>query len=389
MRQLTRIAPIVAAAVVGGVIAVIIAGGGSTKNTTTTVIAPSHSSEPASFQSQHGLSINQIYRATDAGVVDITTQSTQNGQGFFGFGQPQPTQGEGAGFVYDKKGDILTDEHVVSGANQITVTFSNGRKASASVVGSDTGADVAVIHVNNVPASELHPLTVGDSSKVQVGDSVVAIGSPFSLPNTITAGIVSATGRTISAPNRFTIPNAIQTDAAINPGNSGGPLINASGQVIGLADQIETNNQNAQGEGSNSGVGFATPSNTDARIANELIKTGKAQNAYVGVSLNPSSSGGAQISRSSQGVVPGGPAAKAGLKPGDVITAVNGHQINTTNQFVATIANYAPGNSVTLTVKRGGQTKTLKLTLGSQPSNAPSANQQGQGGGGGFNIPIP
>jgi putative serine protease PepD len=389
MKQFTRIVPVVAAAVVGGVIAVIIAGGGSTKNTTTTVVAPSHSSEPASFQSQRGLTVNQIYKLADPGVVDITTQSTQNTQGFFGFGQQQ-TQGEGAGFVYDKKGDILTDEHVVSGANQITVTFSNGRRASASVVGSDTGADVAVVHVNNVPASELHPLTVGDSSKIQVGDNVVAIGSPFSLPNTVTTGIVSATGRTISAPNQFTIPNAIQTDAAINPGNSGGPLLNASGQVIGLADQIETSNQNAQGEGSNSGVGFATPSNTDVRIANELIKTGKARNAYVGVSLNPSSSGGAQISRSSQGVVSGGPAAKAGLQPGDLITAVNGHAINTTNEFVATIANYAPGNTVTLTVKRGGQTKTLKLTLGSQPSSAPSANQQGQGGGGGgFNIPIP
>ena len=389
MKQVTRIVPVVAAAVVGGVIAVIIAGGGGTKNTTTTVVAPSHSSEPTSFQSQRGLTINQIYKLAGPGVVDITTQSTQNTQGFFGFGQQQ-TQGEGAGFVYDKKGNILTDQHVVSGANQITVTFSNGRKASASVVGSDTGADVAVVHVNNVPASQLHPLTVADSSKVQVGDNVVAIGSPFSLPNTVTAGIVSAVGRTISAPNQFTIPNAIQTDAAINPGNSGGPLLNASGQVIGLADQIETNNQNAQGEGSNSGVGFATPSNTDVRIANELIKTGKARNAYVGVSLNPSSSGGAQISRSSQGVVPGGPAAKAGLQPGDLITAVNGHAVNTTNQFVATIANYAPGNTVTLTVKRGGQTKTLKLTLGSQPSSAPSSNQQGQGGGGGgFNIPIP
>jgi putative serine protease PepD len=387
MKQLTRIFPVAAAAVVGGVIAVLIAGGGGSKNTTTTVIAPSRSSEPTSFQSQRGLTVGQIYKMTDPGVVDITTTSNQNAQGVFGFGQQQ-TQGEGAGIVYDTKGNILTDEHVVSGANQITVTFADGRRASASLVGSDTGADVAVIHVNNVPASELHPLPLGDSSKVQVGDSVVAIGSPFSLPNTITSGIVSATGRTISAPNQFTIPNAIQTDAAINPGNSGGPLINASGQVIGLSDQIETNNQNSQGEGSNSGVGFATPANTDARIANEIIKTGKAHNAYVGVSLNPNSSGGAEISRSSQGVVQGGPAAKAGLRPGDLITAVNSQHVNTTNQFVAAIANYAPGDTVTLTVKRGGQTKTIKLTLGSQPANAPSSRAQGQGGGG-FNIPIP
>ena len=387
MNSFTRFLPVLAAAIVGGVIAVIIAGGGSTKSVTTTVVAPSRSSEPTAFQGQRGLTVNQIYKLADPGVVDITTTSTQNNQGTFGFGQQQ-TQGEGAGLVYDKKGNILTDEHVVAGASHITVTFADGRKAPATLVGSDTGADVAVIHVN-VPASELHPLTLGDSSKVQVGDSVAAIGSPFSLPNTITSGIVSATGRTISAPNQFTIPNAIQTDAAINPGNSGGPLLNASGQVIGLADQIETNNQNAQGQGSNSGVGFATPSNTDARIANEIIKTGKAHNTYVGVSLNPNSSGGAQISRSAQGVVPNGPAAKAGLQPGDSITAINGQRVNTTNQFVAAIANYAPGDTVTLTVQRGGQTKTVKLTLGSQPANAPSSNaQQGQGGGG-FNIPIP
>src|SRR5205807_1387284 len=237
MKSMTRILPILAAAVVGGVIAAVIAGGGSTKTVTTTVLTPSRSSEAASFSSQRGLSINQIYKLDGPGVVDITTTSTQNAQGFYGFG-PQRTQG-------------------------------------------------------------------------QVGDNVVAIGSPFSLPNTVTSGIVSATGRTISAPNLFTIPNAIQTDAAINPGNSGGPLINASGQVVGLADQIDTNNQNSQGQGSNSGVGFATPSNTDVRIANEIIKTGKAQNAYVGVSLNPQVGGGAAISRTSQGVVPGGPASKA------------------------------------------------------------------------------
>src|SRR5207248_11283800 len=165
MKQFNRIFPVVAAAVIGGVIAVIIAGGGSSKNTTTTVVAPSRSSEPTSFQSQRGLTIGQIYKLADPGVVDITTTSNQNTQGFFGFGQQQ-TQGEGAGMVYDKKGNILTDEHVVSGANQITVTFADGRKASASLVGADTGADVAVIHVQNVPASELHPLTFRPSRTV-------------------------------------------------------------------------------------------------------------------------------------------------------------------------------------------------------------------------------
>jgi putative serine protease PepD len=374
MKSARQIVPIAVAAVVGAVVAVILAGGGSNTSTTTTVLAPSHSTEPTAFNSGRGLTISEIYKLADPGVVDITTTSNQNTQGVFGFGQQQ-TQGEGAGFVFDSKGNIVTDEHVVSGASRITVTFSDGRKASASIVGSDTGADVAVIHVN-VPSSELHPLTFADSSKVQIGDGVVAIGSPFSLPNTITSGIVSAIGRTISAPNQFTIPNAIQTDAAINPGNSGGPLLNASGQVIGLADQIDTSNQNSQGQGSNSGVGFATPSNTDARIANQIIKTGKAQNAYVGVSLNPQVGGGAAISTNSQAVVAGGPAAKAGLQPGDVITAVNGQHIASVNQFIAKIANYAPGDTVTLTVRHSGNTKTVKLTLGSQPANAPNSTQQ-------------
>src|SRR5207248_1851959 len=265
--------------------------------------------------------------------------------------------------------------------------FADGRKASASLVGADTGADVAVVHVKNVPASELHPVAFGDSSKVQVGDSVVAIGSPFSLPNSLTAGIVSATGRTITAPNQFTIPNAIQTDASINPGNSGGPLINAAGQVIGLNDQIETNNTNGQGEGSSSGVGFATPANNDVRIARELIATGQAHNAYVGVSLDQSVSGGAGIAKTGSAngqspIAPGGPAAKAGLQAGDIITAVNSTHVSSVNEFVAAIANYAPGQTVTLTVNRGGQTKTIKLTLGSQPANASSQSQQSQGGGG-------
>jgi putative serine protease PepD len=262
------------------------------------------------------------------------------------------------------------------------VTFPDGVKAPATVVGSDTGADLAVIRVQNVPASELHPLPFGDSNAAQVGDSVIAIGSPFGLPNTVTAGIVSAVHRTITAPNQFTIPNAIQTDAPINPGNSGGPLINAAGQVIGLNDQIETNNTNGQGEGSSSGVGFATPSNNDARIAREIIATGQAKNAYVGVSLDQTVAGGAGISKTAsaagqQPITPGSPAAKAGLQAGDIITAVNGTKVTSVNQFVATIAGYAPGDTVTLTVNRGGSSKSVKLTLGAQPANAPGSSSSG------------
>ena len=337
------------------------------------------------------MSVSQLYRSSDPGVVDITTSSTQS-SGIFGFGQ-QRTEGEGAGVVYDNRGDILTDEHVVSGAQSITVTFANGNKTKGKVVGSNTGADLAVIRVN-VPSSWLHPLPFANSNGVHVGDGVIAIGSPFGLPNTVTAGIVSAVGRTISAPNQFTIANAIQTDAAINPGNSGGPLIDSNGQVIGLNDQIETNNTNGQGQGSSSGVGFATPSSSDVRIANRIISTGKAQNAYVGVSLDPTVQGGAAISKSpttgangcqQSAVVPGGPASKAGLKPGDLITAVNGKRVESVDQFVGTVASYAPGDAVTLTVKRGGQTKHIRVTLGAQPKSPQTC--RGGGGGGGGLIP--
>jgi putative serine protease PepD len=385
MKTLKLILPLIGGAVAGGLIALAIAGGSSTTHsvTTTTVVQAAGSSAlPTSFANGRAQTINQIYKSVGPGVVDIKTSSSQNTGGIFGFGQQQQTQGEGSGVVFDKKGDILTDQHVVSGASKVIVTFSDGSTAPATIVGSDTGADLAVIRVQNVPASKLHPLPFGDSSAAQVGDNVIAIGSPFGQPNTVTAGIVSAVGRTIQSPNQFTIPNAIQTDAPINPGNSGGPLINAGGQVIGLNDQIETNNTNGQGEGSSSGIGFATPSNSDVRIAKEIISTGQARNAYVGVSLDPSVTGGAQIAKTTSQngaspIVAGGPAAKAGLQPGDLITAVNGTKVRSLNQFVAAIATYPPGTTVTLTVDRGGSTKSIKLTLGSQPSNAPS--QQGSG----------
>jgi putative serine protease PepD len=382
MRQLRSVLPVLAGAAAGAIVALAIGGGTTTRTVTTTTAVPSaRSAEPASLGPGRGLSIAGIYRKDGPGVVDITTSSNGGGSGIFGFGQPR-TQGEGAGVVFDKQGDILTDQHVVSGASSITVTFPGGRKAPAKLMGSDTGADVAVIRVH-VPSSVLHPLPLGNSDDVNVGDNVVAIGSPFGLPNTVTAGIVSAVGRTITAPNEFTIANAIQTDAAINPGNSGGPLINAAGQVVGLNDQIETNNQNAQGQGSNSGVGFATPSNSAARIAREIISTGTARNAYVGVSLDPTVSGGAAISKNAQTsatgcrqspVVPGGPAAKAGLKPGDVITAVNGKRVTSVDQFVGTIATYAPNDTVTMTLQRGGQTKHIRVTLGAQPSSPQNCN---------------
>jgi putative serine protease PepD len=322
---------------------------------------------PTSLTSTHGLTINQIFRQAGPGVVDILV--TQNVSNNF-FGGTQQAQGEGAGVVYNKNGDILTDQHVVDNATSITVTFENGFKVGAKVVGTDASTDVAVIHVN-APASQLHPIPFADSSSAQVGDPVVAIGSPFSLPETVTSGIVSAVGRPIDAPNKFTITGAIQTDAPINPGNSGGPLLDANGHVLGLADQIETNNTTPSGQGSSSGVGFAIPSNMVAHIANELIQGQPVRHPYVGVSLNPNSTGGAQISTAPGAVVSSSPASAAGLNPGDLITAIDGKTINSTQQFIETVDTYRPGQTITLTVKRGSSTLHPKVTLGTRPSTAP------------------
>ena len=365
MKRLSRLIPVIGGAVAGGVIALVVASGSSTTHSvTTTVVQPSSASPiPTSLTAGHGMTVNQIYRSASPGVVDITvTQQNQNqGLGFGGGGSSQQTEGEGAGVVYDNKGDILTDEHVVSGADSVTVRFQDGLKASAKVLGTDSSTDVAVIRVN-VPASELHPIAFADSSQAQVGDPVVAIGSPFSLPETTTAGIVSATGRSIMAPNNYTIAGAIQTDAAINPGNSGGPLLDANAHVLGLNDQIQTNS------GSSAGVGFATPSNEDARIANAIIAGHPLKHAYVGVSLNGNSTGGATVGSVSNG----SPAEHAGIQAGDQITAINGKAITSTEQFIATVDNYSPGNTITLTVKRGGATQTVKVTLGTRPAT-PSA----------------
>jgi putative serine protease PepD len=373
MSSLSRWVPIIGGAIAGGVIALVIASNTTSTHsvTTTTVVQQGGGqSEPASFKSTGGMTINQIYKAASPGVVDIlvTSQGQSPSLGFFGGqGQSQKQQGEGAGIVYNANGYILTDEHVVSGATSIKVTFQDGKAVPAKLVGTDPSTDVGVIKVD-VPSSELHPIPLANSDNAQVGDPVVAIGSPFSLPETTTAGIVSQTGRSIMAPNNYTIPGAIQTDAPINPGNSGGPLLDASGHVLGLNDQIETNNTTASGEGSSSGVGFATPINTDAKVANQIISGKKVEHAFVGVELAGNSAGGAQISV----VQPGTPATTAGLRQGDLITAIDGKTVASTNAFIAMIDNYSAGQTVTLTVNRSGQTMHIKVKLGVRPAASPA-----------------
>jgi putative serine protease PepD len=373
--------PVIGGAVAGGIIAVVVASGSSTtKSVTTTVTTQAKQAAlPASFSKASGQSVNQIYKSASPGVVDIvvTTQSQSPAAQLFGGGgsTTQKSQGEGAGVVYNAQGYILTDEHVVSGATSVKVNFQDGKSYSAKVIGTDPSTDVGVIKVS-APSSELHPIPFADSIQAAVGDPVVAIGSPFSLPETTTTGIVSQTGRSITAPNNYTIPNAVQTDAAINPGNSGGPLLDAAGHVLGLNDQIETNNTTVSGQGSSSGVGFAIPSNTVRKIAGRIIGGGSVKHAYVGVCLSPTSAGGARIAElGGQGSCPGStnnPASQAGLKVGDLVTAINGKTVTSTDAFIAMVDNYAPGQTVTMTVRRNGQAKQIKVHLGTRPAQTPT-----------------
>jgi putative serine protease PepD len=289
------------------------------------------------------LSVNSIYKRAYRGVVEITVRSTGS-------------SAEGSGFVYDSSGHIVTNQHVVNGGESISVKFWNGKTYSATLVGSDTSTDLAVIKVN-APVSQLFPLTLGSSSKAAVGDPVVAIGSPFGLEETVTAGIVSALHRSIDSQSQFAIPDSIQTDAAINHGNSGGPLLNAQGQVIGVNAQIRSDS------GDNAGVGFAIPSDTVRSIAGQLISSGKAVHAYLGVSLDSS----ATAARVAQ-VQPGTPAQKAHMRTGDVVTAVGGTTVDSAEALTRAIDSHKPGETVNVTIRRNGKKITAQVKLASRPS---------------------
>ena len=357
---LRRVLPLVVALAIGAAVgagAYALTNHGSKTPDAAPVIVPA---QPASSTSSVD-SLTQLYKQDAPGVVDITVQSTtaSGSSGGFPFGSPggsQKQEAEGTGFEIDTQGNILTAEHVVDSADSIKVRFEDGSTATATLVGSDKSTDTAVIHVD-VPASQLHPLALGSSSAAQPGQNVVAIGSPFGLPETLTAGIVSATNRTITAPNRFSITGAIQTDTAINHGNSGGPLIDvATNTVIGINDQIESDSND------NAGVGFAVPIDAAKGVAKTLIGGGTVQHAYVGV-LIKDVPGGARITR----VFPGTPAAKAGLKVGDVVTALDGKSIAGADSLTAAVSHGKPGDEITLTIRRGGATKQVSVTLGVRP----------------------
>jgi putative serine protease PepD len=357
MRLPTSTRSVVAALVAGAVIGV---GGGAatyaalSSADSNTVVRQVTVTDSQSTSSASGLSVNAVYQRTHKGVVEITVSGAAQESPLGGSGQQQS---QGSGFVYDSEGHVVTNEHVVDGADSVSVRFWNGKSYDATVVGTDASTDLAVLDVD-APASILSPLAFGDSSKVQVGNTVVAIGSPFGLEQTVTAGIVSALHRQMTSPNNFTIDDSIQTDAAINHGNSGGPLINTSGQVVGVNAQI------ASDSGGNEGVGFAIPSNTAKSIVSQLIASGSVKHAFLGVGLQDAAGRGAQVGE----VRADTPADRSGLRAGDVITRVDGRAITTADELRATINAKSPGDRVSLTYTRGGKTHTVQVELTNRPS---------------------
>jgi putative serine protease PepD len=372
--------PIVALVLVGtlalgagaGAVAFSVAHSSPTKTVVRQVAV--QSSEPTADSS--ALTPGQIYKQAYQGVVEITVstpQQTPTGN--------QEAQAQGSGFVIDSDGHIVTNDHVVENADSVSVRFWNGNTYNASVVGTDPSTDLAVIKVD-APSSILHPVSLGDSSSVQVGDPVVAIGSPFGLEETVTSGIVSALHRQIEALNRFTINDTIQTDAAINHGNSGGPLFNAAGQVIGVNSQI------AGQTGANVGIGFSIPSDTVRSIADTLISNGKVEHAYLGVSVQEIPATVAHDLNLTEGVETtqvrsGTPAQQAGLKGatgkkmvqgtqyatgGDVITAIGGQKVKTSEGVQLAIDAHHPGDTIEITYWRKGETKTVSVKLATRPT---------------------
>ena len=301
------------------------------------------------------LTAGQIYDKVADGVVEITASGVSSNAGS-PFGPAQEGEATGSGFVIDTEGHIVTNAHVVDGASSLGVRFANGKQVAATLVGKDPSTDLAVIDVN-VAASELDPLSLADESSVDVGDPVVAIGSPFGLEGTLTAGIVSHLDRTIEAPNGYAIDGAIQTDAAINHGNSGGPLLDASGKVIGVNSQI------ASDSGGNEGVGFAIGVDTVKKVTTALAAGEAVDHAYLGVSLEDGGQGPRVAA-----VSDGGPAAKAGVQVGDVITAIGGQTVRSADDLRGEIDNLQVGKRVTLTVERSGTEHQLSVTLGSRPA---------------------
>jgi putative serine protease PepD len=295
-----------------------------------------------------------LYKRVKDAVVEV--HASTGGQSD-AFGNQTPGGATGSGFVIDKQGHIVTNQHVVSDARSVSVEFSDGSEADAEIVGTDPSTDIAVLDVNR-PAAQLTSVSFASEGTLEVGDAVIAIGSPFGLQGTLTTGVISALGREIESPNGFTIENAVQTDAALNNGNSGGPVLDTQGRVVGVAAQIRSES------GGNVGIGYAVPGDTARRVAADLIKDGSVEHAYLGVSLP--NDGVARLEQ----VVDGAPADRAGLRAGDEVTAVDGDAIESGDELRERIDAKRPGDKLTLTITRNGDERTVEVTLGERPASA-------------------
>ena len=389
--NVSRAAALGAVSVLGALIALGgVALSGELGGGTTTVVRTSPSPTAAAPVADDGrLTVSEIYARAAPGVVQITsTAAASDNPSSFPFEQQAaPRQALGSGFVIDKTGHIVTNYHVIEGADRIEVSFSNQDTLSASIVGSDPSTDIAVLRVES-SSRGLAPLAFGNSDAVRVGDPVVAIGNPFGLRRTATAGIVSAVQeRTITAPNGYPIDHVIQTDAQINSGNSGGPLLSARGEVIGVNSQIAR----TDGSTGSIGIGFAVPSNTVKEVVAQLAATGRVDRAYLGISGSTVTAELARVFRLPvdegvlvEGVAPGSAAAKAGLRGGttsvvvageshvlggDVIVAVGGRRVGSTDELRDALASHKPGQKVNVQIHRGTKIDTVAVTLGRQPSS--------------------
>jgi S1-C subfamily serine protease len=378
-------------AVLGGAVvaAVMVVVGLVPGGRTTTVVQQAPMTRPASDGGAQGLTPREIYKRSAPGVVNVKAQIVRQVESPFDvFPQEQRGQASGSGFVLDKGGYVLTNAHVIEGASAVTVQFEDHKTADATVVGKDSSTDIALLKVRRDGAS-LHPLGLGDSANVQVGDPTIAIGNPFGLDRTLTTGVVSALQRRISAPNGFSIDHVIQTDAAINPGNSGGPLLDAAGRVIGINSQIVT----GEAATGNVGIGFAVPIDTAKKVIPQLMESGRVARPYIGITgvmvdsslgrLNLPAGGGVLV----QGVAPGSPAARAGIRGGsaratldgsdiavggDVIRRADGRRVASMDDLVAAISAHQPGDAIQVDLLRGGRSRSVTVTLGQRPDRAPS-----------------
>jgi S1-C subfamily serine protease len=348
-------------------------------------------SAPLQTATGKGLTAEQVYRRDSPGVVQITATSLTQPQATDPFGNvlpvtPQAEQSLGSGFVIDKAGHIVTNYHVIQGAQKVQVSFSGQDEIRATVVGKDPSTDTAVLKID-AHARALTPLALGDSDAVTVGDSVYAIGNPFGFTRTLTTGVVSAVQRQIEAPNTLPIDHAIQTDAAINHGNSGGPLIDAAGRVIGVTSQISTGSTGGQG---NVGIGFAIPINTVRTVASQIITSGKVEHAFLGLNAVPVTAKLAQLFHLPtkegllvQDVQSGSGAAKAGLVAGttpvvvegesyqiggDIIMSIDGEKLTQYEQLRDALARHKPGDKVHLEIYHHGSKKSVTAKLGLRPN---------------------